>query len=168
MSEPTQAPVQLPAGVSMPHDLLAAFWEYERALMANALEALDRLFAPGPDTLRGDAAGLLRGHNTISAFRMGRGGSPARTIAEVHVRPLGDDVAVIVAVTAPATGGHGQQTQVWRRLDTGWAVEVAHVSLPAPAINKSIWRTVGSPLVAGTNHTAHDAHPAHHGDLPLD
>ena len=31
--------------------------------MDNDLDALDRLFAPGPDTLRGDAAGLLVGHD---------------------------------------------------------------------------------------------------------
>ena len=49
----TQAPV--PAG------LVEAFWEYERALMADDVPTLDRLFAPGPTTLRGDATALLVG-----------------------------------------------------------------------------------------------------------
>ncbi len=54
--------------------------------MANDLDALDRLFAPGTDTLRGDAAGLLVGHDQISAFRGGRGGAPQRTIVQTHVQ----------------------------------------------------------------------------------
>jgi len=70
--------------------------------MANDLEALDRFFAPGDDSLRGDAGGLLVGHDAISAFRQGRGGAPARTIGDMHVRDLGNDRALIVAVTLPA------------------------------------------------------------------
>jgi amidase len=161
-------PVDLPAGVTMPEGLLSAFWEYEAALMANDLPTLDRLFAPGPDTLRGDANGLLVGHRAISDFRVGRGGSPARTIVSIAVRPVGDDAAAVVAITAPRTGGRGQQTQLWRKLESGWAVEVAHVSQPAPAVNKSVWRVAGAPLIAGTRHTAHEDHPASHLALPLD
>jgi amidase len=161
-------PVHLPSGATAPDGLLDAFWDYERALMANDLDSLDRLFAPGEDTLRGDAAGVLVGHNAISSFRNGRGGAPARVIAEVHVRPIGPDSALIVAVTVPPKGGRGQQTQLWRRLDSGWAVEVAHVATPAPAINASVWRITGAPLIAGTVHTAHEDHPASHGPLPLD
>jgi len=130
-------------------DVEAAFWEYERALMANDLEALDRLFAPGPDTLRGDAAGILVGHDAISEFRKGRGGAPAREILHVEIRELTDATALVIAITAPATGGRGQQTQLWQRVDGAWRVSAAHVSLPAPAVNGSVWRTVGTPLVRG-------------------
>jgi amidase len=138
-----------------PEGLLDAFWDYERALMANDLEALDRFFAPGDDSLRGDAGGLLVGHDAISAFRQGRGGAPARTIGDMHVRDLGNDRALIVAVTLPATGGRGQQTQLWHRSSTNdgdadWLVEAAHVSVPAPAIAASVWRVIGSPLVTGS------------------
>ena len=55
-------------------ELLDAFWEYERALMANDLPTLDRLFLDDPATLRGDAGGILVGHDAISGFRVGRGG----------------------------------------------------------------------------------------------
>jgi amidase len=126
-----------------------AFWEYERALMANDLVALDRLFAPGPDTVRGDAGGILIGHDTISAFRNGRGGAPKRTVLEVIVRHIDDDNAVVIAVTSPATGGRGQQTQVWNRSAGSWVVTAAHVSSPVPAIAAATWRVVGSPLVSG-------------------
>lgn len=129
--------------------MIDAFWEYERALMANDLEALDRLFAPGPDTLRGDAAGILVGHGAISEFRAGRGGAPARSILHVEVREITDAAALVIAITAPATGGRGQQTQLWTLVDGSWRVAAAHVSLPAPAVNGSVWRTVGTPLVPG-------------------
>ncbi|MCW2846905.1 MAG: Asp-tRNAAsn/Glu-tRNAGln amidotransferase subunit [Marmoricola sp.] len=57
---------------SLPEGLMDAFDDYERALMANDLEALDRLLVPGPDTLRGDAAGLLVGH-AVAGYRVGAG-----------------------------------------------------------------------------------------------
>ena len=132
-----------------PDGLLDAFWQYETALMANDLATLDRLFAPGDETLRGDAAGILIGHDTISGFRKGRGGAPKRDIVDVIVRTIDSDAAIVVAITAPLTGGRGQQTQVWRRSGGAWAVAVAHVSLPAPAVNSTVWRIVGTPLVAG-------------------
>lgn len=149
-------PVRLPAGEVAPEGLLAAFWDYERALQANDLEALDRLFAGGPDTLRGDAGALLVGHAAIRAFRVGRGNPPARNIALIEVRPIGDNSALVVAITAPVGGGRGQQTQLWRRSDQGWVVETAHVSVPPPAIDRAVWRVVGAPLVGGAP-----------GDLPL-
>jgi amidase len=117
--------------------------------MANDLDALDRLFAPGDETLRGDAGGLLIGHETISAFRQGRGGAPQRSIVDVHVRAIDDDNALVIAVTQPRSGGRGQQTQLWQRGEAGWVVRAAHVSLPAAPISAAIWRIVGSPLVAG-------------------
>ena len=128
---------------SAPEGLLEAFWTYEDALMADDLEVLDRLFAPGDDSLRGDAGGIIVGHDLISAFRQGRGGAPARTIGDIHVRDLGNDRALIVAVTLPASGGRGQQTQLWHRSSTNdgdvdWLIEAAHLSVPAPAIAASI------------------------------
>ncbi|WP_227497211.1 AtzH-like domain-containing protein [Planctomonas psychrotolerans] len=148
--------VGLPEGEEIPDGLLDAFWRYERALMANDLTALDALFAPGASTLRGDATGVLVGHDTIGEFRRARGGSPARTLHAVEVRPAGDDFALIVAVTAPMTGGRGQQTQLWHRGPSGWVVQAAHVSLPAPAIASATWRIVGTPLVSGSSAPAQD------------
>ena len=46
---------------TIPTGLREAFEAYERAIVANDLDALDAFFAPGPDTLRGDTAGLLVG-----------------------------------------------------------------------------------------------------------
>lgn len=149
MSRPTQLPpVHLPEGVAEPAGLVDVVLAYEAALMADDVAALDAFFADGPATLRGDAGGVLIGHDAIAAFRRGRGGAPQRVIVEVHVRPVGDDAAVVVVVVASLAGGRGQQTQLWRRGER-WQIDVAQVLAPAPAIDARVWRTVGSPLVAG-------------------
>ncbi|MFC8731809.1 AtzH-like domain-containing protein [Luteimicrobium sp. NPDC057192] len=138
------------AGDPAPEGLPEAFRAYETALGSDDLAALDRLFAPGPGTLRGDAAGLLVGHERISAYRATRGGAPARTISRVHVQRATDDAALVVAVTRNDGGGVGQQTQLWRRGAAGWKVAAAHVShTPPAAIDGSVWRVAGTPLVAG-------------------
>lgn len=131
-------------------DLMDAFWAYEHALMSNDLTALDRLFAPGPTTLRGDAEGLLVGHETISAFRSGRGGAPPRRVVQTHVQAVDEHHAVIVAVTELEAGGRGLQTQAWSKADGSWRITAAHVSVPAPALDRRIWRVVGDPLVRGS------------------
>ncbi|MBM9459988.1 DUF3225 domain-containing protein [Nocardioides sp. zg-536] len=134
-----------------PDGLMAAFHAYERALMDDDLDAMARLFAPGADTLRGDAEGLLVGHEEITGFRRGRGGAPRRRLVGTEVRPLDADHAVVVAQTELERGGRGLQTQVWRReAESGrWQVLVAHVGTPAPALDTRIWRVVGDPLVPG-------------------
>lgn len=129
---------------------MEAFWAYERALMADDVAELDRLFAPGPATLRGDAEGLLVGHDAIAAFRAVRGGAPARRIVATHVRTIDADHALVVAVTEPERGGCGQQTQLWVRGESGWQRVAAHVSGPAPALDRRVWRVVGDPLVVAT------------------
>lgn len=131
----------------LPAGLMDAFWDYERALMSNDLAALDRLFAPGPETLRGDAAGLLVGHEAIGAFRSGRGGAPKRTVVETHVQVVDEQNALVVAITELLTGGRGQQTQLWAYRDGAWVVTAAHVSTGAAAFDRRIWRVVGAPLV---------------------
>lgn len=137
----------------VPPGLVEAFREYERALMADDVATLDRLFAPGTSTLRGDADGLLVGHDAIAAFRSTRGGAPARRIVQTHVQVTDPDHALVVAVTELARGGRGQQTQLWARTDDdflgGWKVTAAHVSVPAPALDARVWRVVGDPLVPG-------------------
>ncbi|WP_440711095.1 AtzH-like domain-containing protein [Herbiconiux sp. YIM B11900] len=128
-------------------ELLLAFRGYESALMANDLEVLDRSFARGASTLRGDASGLLVGHDRISAFRGLRGGLPPRTITEVHLRVIGPEAVLIVSVSAPVKGGSGLQTQLWERREGAWVISAAHVHGAPPALNGSVWRVAGVPLV---------------------
>ena len=134
-----------------PDGLEAAFDAYEDALMRDDTAVLDALFEPGDETLRGDDAGLLRGHDAISAFRSGRGGVARRTIAAVELRPLGDDIVLVVGRSAFAGGGHGLQTQLWRRTEGVWRIAVAHVTGRPRALDRSVWRVVGDPLVRGAS-----------------
>jgi Asp-tRNA(Asn)/Glu-tRNA(Gln) amidotransferase A subunit family amidase len=127
--------------------LLSAFGGYEAALMTNDLDALDRYFASGPSTMRGDASGLLVGHERISAFRGLRGGVAPRTISEIHVRVIDDSSALIVSVSAFTKGGAVLQTQLWRSGPSGWVISAAHVTGAPPALNGSVWRVAGAPLV---------------------
>ncbi|GAB6896994.1 amidase [Kineosporia succinea] len=143
------APVQ--ASGPVPPGLLEAFDAYETALLTNDVAALDALFAPGPHTVRGDGTHLLVGHDAIAGFRSGRTVIPTRRVTGVLVRPVGDDAALLMASTrAPAGGATGLQTQMWQRVEGVWKVGAAHVSLPArpaPAVDESIWRVVGTPMV---------------------
>lgn len=148
-------PVHLPDGVAEPSGLVDAVLAYETALMADDVVALDGFFVGGPDTIRADAAGLLRGHDAIAAFRRGRGGTGPRGITRIEVRPVGADAAaadaaVTVLEVAPASGGRGVLTQLWLRVDGRWLISVAQVAAPPPAVDGRVWRTVGTPLVAGT------------------
>ncbi|MCF6743434.1 DUF3225 domain-containing protein [Blastococcus sp. KM273128] len=138
-----------------PPGLLEAVAAYEAALMADDVAVLDRLFAPGPQTLRADADGVLVGHERIAAFRARRGGAPRRTLAGTHVQVIDADSALVVAVTELARGGRGLQTQLWRRTPGvpehgGWRVTAAHVSVAPPALDTRVWRVVGDPLVRPT------------------
>ncbi len=142
MSEPS-----IPDGI--PTDLFTAFDDYERAILSNDVDTLDAFFAPGPETLRGDAAGLLVGHDAISAFRGLRGGVPSRSIERVEYRPLGPDAALLVSVSRYAGGATGLQTQLWQRIDGRWLITAAHVTPRAAAFDRSVWRTVGDPLWQG-------------------
>ncbi|PYY60829.1 amidase [Curtobacterium sp. MCPF17_003] len=139
-----------------PDGLLEALDAYETALLANDLDALDTAFVDSPDTMRGDDRGLLVGHDAISAFRGARGGVATRSLTHVEVRPLTEDRALVVSVSRFAAGGHGLQTQLWRRDggagDAGprWRIEAAHVTGRPKAVDTSVWRAVGDPLVAPT------------------
>ncbi|MBN9176770.1 MAG: DUF3225 domain-containing protein [Microbacterium sp.] len=133
----------------IPADLRMAFDAYERALMDDDLDALDAAFAPGAATLRGDGAGLLVGHDEISAFRGFRGGVPARVIESVEYRPLGDGIALLVSVSRFVAGGRGLQTQVWQLVDGRWLITAAHVTPRSAAFDRAVWRTVGDPLYQG-------------------
>lgn len=134
----------------VPPGLVEAFRAYEQALAAGDTEALGRLTAPGPGTLRGDADGLLVGHDrVVTALVDGQGSEPARRVVQTHVQVTDPDHALVVAVTELARGGRGQQFHLWARTPQGWRLSAAHVSTPPPALDTRVWRVVGDPLVPG-------------------
>ncbi|MFJ6651669.1 AtzH-like domain-containing protein [Microbacterium sp. NPDC091313] len=130
--------------------LRAAFEAYEAAVVANDLDALDAFFAPGPDTLRGDAAGLLVGHDAISAFRATRGGVSPRVIESVQYRGLAPGTALVVSVSRFLAGGRGLQTQLWQRDGDAWRIAAAHVTPRPQALDRTVWRSVGDPFFQGS------------------
>ncbi|WP_281534676.1 AtzH-like domain-containing protein [Cryobacterium breve] len=150
---PAAAPPLRPTSITgeLPDGLLAAFEAYEDALAANDHEALAGFFVPGPHTLRGDATGLLVGSEAIAGFRASRPGVVRRGIRSLHVRAIGTEHALIVAENAPVAGGAGVVTQLWSRTAAGWQIEAAQVAASAPAVDPSIWRVVGTPLLAGAS-----------------
>lgn len=134
---------------AIPDDLRAAFDAYEAAIVANDVEILDDFFAPGPGSMRGDGAGLLVGHDAISAFRSLRGGVAPREIDSIHYRPLGPATALLMSVSRYLRGGRGLQTQVWEHIDGRWLITAAHVTPRPSALDRTIWRSVGDPFFQG-------------------
>lgn len=164
-SEPnaSQTTTGLPQGDAATDDdlveLRAALNAYDAALLRNDLAELDRWFLAGPRTLRADAAGVLVGHDQISAFRRDAPGVRGRHIKRIHLVPLSSDASIAVAETRRADGTPGLQTQAWVKTPEGWRIAAAHVSVGAAAPvapdarsaarqpDTSVWRTVGDPLV---------------------
>ena len=153
--------------------LRTAIERYERALMANDTDTLSELFADNPDDIpvvRSDGAGMRVGHNAITAFRAKRGGAPARRLHRRVARQLDADNAVVVSEFDKVAGGKVIQTQVWTRIhgegagmagaqdtrhgvrDTSgvpgaWRIVAAHLTYPAPALDRRVWRVAGTPLM---------------------
>lgn len=107
----------------------AAFAEYERALVSNDVETLDRLFWNSPLTIRYGAGENLYGYDEILAFRRGR--SPkglARTLMRTVITTYGRDFATANTLFAREGSPVGRQSQTWVRRPEGWRVVAAHVS----------------------------------------
>ena len=124
-------------------EVAEAFARYEKALVANDVAELDRLFWASPYTLRYGVAENLYGYDAIAAFRASR---PAidmtRRLINTVITTYGRDLATanteFERVGATTTG---RQSQVWLRTDRGWQVAAAHVSLmPQPGARPAATR----------------------------
>lgn len=115
-------------------EMEAVFAEYERALVENDVETLDRLFWDSPHTIRYGGGENLYGNAEIRAFRGAR--SPAglaRRLARTQITTFGRDTAIAATLfhRDSAPGKVGRQMQTWRRFPDGWKVVAAHVSVIA-------------------------------------
>ncbi|GLI28135.1 hypothetical protein ARHIZOSPH14_23770 [Agromyces rhizosphaerae] len=147
MAESGGVPVHVAGGGPAPEGLVEAALGYEAALMADDLDALRDWFEPGDETVRADASGLLVGRDAITRFRGRRGGAASRRVSGLRVLPVAEGVAHVVVENAPAAGGRGVVSQLWRRAEGGWRIAAAHVTAPAPALDRRTWRVVGDPLL---------------------
>lgn len=112
-------------------EVTAAFEEYERALMDNDVDTLNRLFWNSGSTVRFGVLEELYGWEQIAEYRRNRLPATARELRRTRITTFGTDTGVAVTeyaeVGAPQVG---RQTQVWVRLDGAWRIVSAHVSLP--------------------------------------
>jgi ketosteroid isomerase-like protein len=109
------------------------FEAYERALIANDVEAMDEWFWDDPAVVRFGVAECQYGPDEIAAWRRLTAAVPAdrhhvRTTFVAH----GPDVVVVTLEFANGERpGRGRQSQVWRSAAVGWRVVHAHVSMLA-------------------------------------
>jgi len=113
-------------------EVTAAFQRYEKALVENDVATLEALFWDDPRTIRYGGTENLHGMEEIRAFRRAR--SPvglARTIERVTITTFGRDfaVATILFRRDSAPGKIGRQQQSWVRMEDGWRVVAAQVSV---------------------------------------
>src|ERR1700712_5949287 len=109
-----------------------AFARYEKALMANDVEALQGLFSDSPQTIRYGIGENLYGYDEIGAFRAAR--SPVglmRTTSRTVITTYGNDFATASTLFHRETtpGKVGRQMQTWIRTPEGWRIVAAHVSV---------------------------------------
>ncbi|MFN6252243.1 MAG: oxalurate catabolism protein HpxZ [Acetobacteraceae bacterium] len=112
----------------------AAFAEYEKALISNDVETLDRLFLDSPNTIRYGAGENLYGYAEIAAFRAARPSiGLERSLESTVITTYGRDMATAWTMfRRPSLPGKiGRQSQVWMRTPEGWRVVAAHVSVIA-------------------------------------
>ena len=108
-----------------------AFERYERALVANDVEALDGLFWNSPHALRFGIGENLYGHAAIASFR---GSRPqinlTRRLANTVIVTYGRDFATAnTEFQREGSAVTGRQSHVWVRTEQGWRIAAAHVSL---------------------------------------
>ncbi len=112
-------------------EVSAEFRTYETALMANDVETLNALFWDNPATVRFGVKEELYGWAAVANYRRGRPPAVPRQLLRTRITTFGRDTAV--AVTEYLEEGArqvGRQTQTWVRMDVGWRIVNAHVSLP--------------------------------------
>ena len=110
----------------------AAFIDYERALVVDDLAVLDRYFLDRPETVRFGVAENLFGSDEIAAYRRrGPLAGPDRRLVRTVITTFGDDFATVSTLFRREgfAGRVGRQMQSWVRMQEGWRIVAAHVSI---------------------------------------
>lgn len=110
----------------------AVFARYETALTTNDVPVLVELFHPAETTIRYGGAENLYGITEIEAFRKARpGGGLERELERTVITTYGRDMAIASTLfrRKSAPGKVGRQMQTWMRMEAGWRVVAAHVSV---------------------------------------
>lgn len=112
-------------------EVTQAFHAYEAALMANDLEQLDQFFWDSEHVTRYGIADKQLGIDQLRAYRTA---TPAphftRVLEQLRISSFGLDTAVAqVEFVRSDTALRGFQTQTWVRMEQGWKIVAAHVSM---------------------------------------
>lgn len=112
-------------------EVTEAFKQYERALIANDVAALDTMFWNHPCTLRFGIAENLYGYQAIATFRKIRAAIDlTRRLMNTVIMTYGRDFATAnTEFQRIGSNVMGRQSHVWLRTDEGWRIAAAHVSL---------------------------------------
>ena len=104
---------------------------YEAALRRDDIEAMNGAFWNDPHVLRFGIADMQYGYDEVLAWRAAATPvDPARTMLSRHVVALADGVvAVDIMFSDTDSNRLGRQSQTWVRLEDGWRITRAHVSL---------------------------------------
>ena len=113
-------------------ELVATFEAYEKALLANDIEALNKLFWDSPATVRFGTRESERqyGHAAIAEFRIRRGAvNQSRILKNQRITTFGRDFGIAnTEFLTPGSDKIGRQSQTWVRTEDGWQIVSAHVS----------------------------------------
>jgi hypothetical protein len=114
-------------------ELTAIYPHYEAALVSNDIEVMQRLFWASAHVIRFGVTENLHGIDEIEAFRAAR--SPAnlaRTITRIDITTFGKDCGCVHLEFERDKDGkvtRGRQSQTWVKMEEGWRIVCAHVSL---------------------------------------
>jgi hypothetical protein len=114
-------------------ELQQLYPRYEEALVNNDIETLTAMFWSSPYAIRFGAGENLYGVDEIEAFRKSRPAvGLARRTVRLEIVTFGTDFGSITLEferDTPSGVVRGRQSQVWVRLDAGWRIVSAHVSI---------------------------------------
>lgn len=126
---------------------------YERALVANDVDALVGFFWDSPQVVRFGVAEHLYGPDAIAAYRQGH--TPVfteRKLLRRTIVTLGDGVASVMCELSQSARDqtrHSRQSQVWARFpDVGWRIISAHVSNALPPPPAEAWQVYTERMAA--------------------
>jgi hypothetical protein len=132
----TLAPGIAPTQINIPAvhaELSALYPRYEEALVSNDVDTLVQMFWASPEVMRFGITENLYGHDELEAFRKSRPSTGlARTVTRLEIVTFGQDFGSVTLEFERTTSYghvHGRQSQVWVRLEEGWRIVSAHVSL---------------------------------------
>lgn len=114
-------------------ELCDLYPHYEKALVENDVATLTAMFWDSAFVVRFGAAENLYGTEEIEAFRLARPSKGlARRVLRTDVVTFGRDYGSVTLEFERETAQglvRGRQSQVWVRLEIGWRIVAAHVSL---------------------------------------